>query len=220
MLHGRRRNAVAFGNRGSLLNLAEGLDLLLHAVFKLLVINVRFQAKSLLQNDALHLLKPSRGAPVARVLDDVILNYFAELFDFVALHLDLLLECHLKVFLELRNSLIQNLAQVVERALPVFALIGVLLDLGLDDEDVVLEVLHIVLLPGEDVVVLAHDAQLGLEGVLGFPLDDELKRIAHDRDEHVEEDDLGDERCEEEEHVAEQFVRVRIKAALLERAQA
>ena len=47
--------------------------------------------------------------------------------------------------------------------------------------------------------VLTQKTQLGLHRVLSFPFDDHVERVPHNRDQHVKNHDLGEERGHSEE---------------------
>ena len=57
---------------------------------------------------------------------------------------------------------------------------------------------HLVIRFIDQLNVVAHDLQLGEPGVVFAFLSDALERVAHDRDEHVEERDLDEEGRQDE----------------------
>ena len=86
------------------------------------------------------------------------LDCLAKLLYLLFLLLGVLLDSQLKAFLELDYLLVEDLAQVIEGAFPVFALVLVQVHLWSNNEEEILVVLLSVLLLAEHVVELAHDA--------------------------------------------------------------
>ena len=112
----------------------------------------------------------------------------------------------------------EDILEEAEAALPILTLLVIAICSWHHNKQMIVVVLFWVPRVNHE-IVLGHDAQLGHQCILHLSLYDKGKRVAHDCNEHVQEDDVDEEAGEDEEKVDEQRCRMIIKAFTWCRAQ-
>ena len=101
------------------------------------------------------------------------------------------------------HGAIDRFLDVAEATLPHSSLISIAAVLRSHHKEEVLIICLFAIATVDQSCVVTHDSKLRLQTVLSLVLDNASESITHYSDEHVEEGELGDDSCRQEEDVAQ-----------------